>query len=168
MRHRALLSALAVLALMTGAAAETKLTDFNGEWQGKGRDRESLFQSLQDTTCRNAIRADLKRMRSDMTCTRPGISKRVQMTITLEGDRFAGEISQKTSQPGKEDAVINGRISGQKTNDTANFEVTWQGATPRTTVALKLNSPSSYSMTVSALGVTVMDVTLTRAGGRPR
>lgn len=165
--HRGFLAAVVSIAAITCAAAETRLTDFNGEWHGIGQDRESLLQSLQDTICRNSIRADLKRMQTEMTCIRKsGVSKRVRLTVLLEGDQFSGEIMQKTTQPSNEDDVINGTIVGQKTEKSANFRVTWQGATPNTAVDLRLNTPTSYSMKVTALGITVMDVTFNRVVDR--
>jgi hypothetical protein len=159
----AVLALVIVAAGSVAAAAETKLTDFNGEWRGTGQDRESMLQSLQDTICRNRIRADLKRMQTEMICIRKsGLSKRVRLTVVLEGNRFTGEIMQKTTQPGRDDSVINGTIEGQKTDNSANFRVTWKGATPNTSVDLTLNTPTSYSMRVTALGITVMDVTFNR------
>src|SRR5258706_13566455 len=107
-------------------------------------------------------------MQTEMNCARKsGVSKRVQLSVTLAGDQFSGKITQKTSQPGREDAVINGAISGKKTDTSANFLVTWQGATPNTTVDLKLISPTSYSMQAAALGITVLDVTFNRTAEGP-
>jgi hypothetical protein len=65
---RTLLAIIALLAFTAGAAAETKLTDFNGEWRGSGQDRDTPLQSLQPTTCQNAVRATPQRMLIDMTC----------------------------------------------------------------------------------------------------
>jgi hypothetical protein len=161
--RRGLLAASVSIAAITCAAAETKLTDFNGEWNGVGQDRESALQFLQDTSCKTVIRADLTHMQTEMNCARKsGVRKLVQLTVTLAGDQFNGKIMQKTTQPGREDAVINGAISGNKTDRSANFLVTWQGATPNTTVDLKLISPTSYSMQATALGITVLDVTFNR------
>jgi len=160
---RAFLTVFAIVALAHAAAAETKLTDFNGEWHGVGHDRESALQFLQDTSCKTVIRADLTHMHTEMTCARKsGLSKYVRLTVVLEGDRFSGKISQRTKQPGHEDAVINGSIVGKKTDQSANFLVTWKGATPNTTVDLRLISPTSYSMQAVALGITVLDVTFNR------
>lgn len=148
------------LAFAATASAETRLTDFNGEWSGAGQDRDSPLASLQDTTCQNAIRANPKRLHTEMTCERkPGIRKLVRLTVTLEGDQFTGKITRKVSQPGRADEVINGTVSGKKTDNAANLLVRWQGPTPNTTVDLKLNAPGSYSMKVTALGIGMMDVT---------
>jgi hypothetical protein len=164
---RPFLAATICIALVTSAAAETKLTEFNGEWRGTGQDRDSLFESPQATICQNAIRANPQRMRTEMTCERKsGGSKLIRLMVTLEGEQFTGKIMRKTMQPGREDAVINGAISGKKTDKIANFQVRWQGATPNATVDLKLLTPTSYSMQVTALGMTVMDVTFNRTSER--
>ncbi len=164
---RTFLTAVSLIAFAAGAAAETKLTDFNGEWRGTGQDRDSPLQSLQDTTCQNAVRATPQRMRIEMTCERKsGVRKIIRLNVTLEGDQFSGRINQRTAQPGKEDAVIGGTLSGKKTDGSASFTVDWKGMTPSTTVDLKLNTPTSYSMKVTALGVTFMDLTFNRTSDR--
>jgi hypothetical protein len=165
--HRPLLTTVFCIALVTGAAAETKLTDFNGEWRGAGQDRDSPLQGLQDTTCQNAVRATPQRMNSEMTCERKsGVRKTIRMNVTLEGDQLSGRINQRTSEPGKEDAVIGGTLSGKKTGNTAAFTVNWKGPTPNATVNLTLNNPASYSMRVTALGLTFMDATFSRTTDR--
>jgi hypothetical protein len=167
MVHRPLLAAAVYVALVTGAAAETKLTDFNGEWRGSGQERDSPLQYLQATTCRNIIRASAKRMQSEMTCeSKSGGSKLIRMTVTLEGDQLTGKIMRRATQPGRGDAVLRGAVSGKKTDKSANLLVRWQGATPNTTVHLKLNTPTSYSMQATALGITMMDLTLNRIAER--
>jgi hypothetical protein len=164
---RILLAATIWTGLVAGAAAETKLTDFNGEWRGAGQDRDSPLQSLQDTSCRNAVRATSQRMNSEMTCERKsGVRKTIRMNVTLEGDQLSGRINQRTSEPGKEDAVIGGTMSGRKTDNTAVFTVSWKGPTPNATVNLKLNGPTSYSMRVTALGLTFMDAAFSRTTDR--
>src|SRR4051812_15517124 len=164
---RILLTAIVSIAFVTGAAAETKLTDFNGEWRGAGQDRDSPLQSLQDTTCQNAVRAGPLRMNSEMTCERKsGVRKTIRMNIMLEGDQLSGRINQRTSEPGKEDSVIGGTLTGKKTDNTATFTVSWKGPTPNATVNLKLNDPTSYSMRVTALGLTFMDAAFSRRTDR--
>ena len=164
---RILLTAMIWTGFVAGAAAETKLTDFNGEWRGTGQDRDSPLQSLQDTTCQSAVRARPKRMNSEMTCERKsGVRKTIRMNVRLEGDQLSGRINQRTSEPGKEDVVIGGTLSGTKTDNIATFTVTWKGPTPSATVNLKLNNPTSYSMRVTALGLTFMDVTFSRTTDR--
>jgi hypothetical protein len=165
---RVLLAAVTYIALAMGAAAETKLTDFNGEWSGTGQDRDSPLQALQDTTCRNAVRATPKRMHIEMTCERgSGVRKTVRMNVTLQGDRLIGRINQRISQPGKEDAVIGGTLAGKKGNGSANLTVSWKGPTPSTMVSLNLDTATSYSMKVTALGLTFMDATFKRTSERP-
>jgi hypothetical protein len=164
---RALLTAITCTGLAMGAAAETKLTDFNGEWRGSGQDRDSPLQSLQDTSCRNAVRATAQRMHIEMTCERrSGVRKTVQMNVTLQGDQLTGRINQRISQPGKEDAVIGGTLAGKKSDGSANLTVSWKGPTPNTSVNLKLDTPTSYSMKVTALGLTFMDATFIRTSER--
>lgn len=164
---RALLATVFSIAVTASAAAETKLTDFNGEWRGSGQDRDSPLQSLQDITCQNAVRATLQRINIEMTCERKsGVRKVTRMNATLEGDQFTGRINQRTIEPGKADAVIGGTLSGKKTDNAANFVVTWKSAIPNTSVDLKLNNRTSYSMKVTALGLTIMDAAFTRTAER--
>src|SRR3954470_8691515 len=101
---RVLPTVIVCIAFATGAAAESKLTDFNGEWRGAGQDRDSPLQSLQDTACQNAVRATPQRMTIEMTCARKsGVRKTVRMNLMLEGGQLSGRINQRTSEPGKED-----------------------------------------------------------------
>jgi hypothetical protein len=168
-RHWAGGIAAALVAAMaaTTAGAETKLTGFNGEWRGNGSERNFPLESMQPTNCHTAIRATLRRMHSEMTCERPsGLRKEIRLIVTLEGDKFAGRIRQITTPPDGKPAVLNGTVSGQKTDNTASFQVRWSGMTPNATVALKLNNPSSFSMQASSLGVTMMDATLNRTAAR--
>lgn len=164
---RSLLTAVVSTGFVAGAAAETKLTHFNGEWRGTGQDRDSPLQALQDTTCQNAVRATPQRMISEMTCERKsGVRKTIRMNVTLEGDQLSGRINQRTSEPGKEDVVIGGTLSGKKTDNAANFTVNWKGPTPSATVNLQLNGRTSYSMRVTALGLTFMDAAFSRTSDR--
>lgn len=164
---RILLTAMIWTGCVAGAAAETKLTDFNGEWRGTGQDRDSPLQSLQDTTCQNAVRATPTRMNSEMTCERKsGVRKTIRMNVTLEGDQLSGRINQRTAEPGKEDVVMGGTLSGKKTDNAATFTVDWKGPTPNATVNLKLNNPTSYSMQVTALGLTFMNAAFNRTTER--
>jgi hypothetical protein len=165
---RTFLAAVSLMVFAASAAAETKLTDFKGEWRGTGQDRESPLQSLQDTSCENAVRATPQRMHIEMTCERKsGIRKVIRLNATLEGDQLSGRINQRTSQPGREDAVIGGTLSGKKADGSASFMVDWTDMTPNANVDLKLNTPTSYSMKVTALGITMMDVTFNRTSDRP-
>jgi len=168
-----LLAAVAVVVAVSiaplTAGAETKLTDFNGEWRGSGSDRNSPLESLQPTSCQNTIRADLRRMNGEMTCDgQAGLRKVIHLAITVDGDRFAGTVTQRTTTRGGNapPSVLNGTVSGRKTETTATFQVRWSGLLPSTTVALKLLNPSSYSMHVTSLGITMMDVTFNRTAAR--
>jgi hypothetical protein len=164
---RIFLTAVSLIAFAAGAAAETKLTDFNGEWRGTGQHRDSPLQSLQETTCQNAIRATPQHMRMEMTCERnSGVRKVLRLNVTLEGDQLSGRINQRTAQPGQEDAVMSGTLSGKKTDGSASFTVDWKGMTPSTTVDLKLLTPTSHSMKATALGATFMDLTFNRTSDR--
>ena len=53
-------------------------------------------------------------------------------------------------------------MKGRRTENTASFLVHWSGWQPDTTVALKLTNPSSFSMHVSSLGITMMDAVFNR------
>ncbi len=164
---RALLTPIFCIALSTAAAAETKLSDFNGEWNGTGQDRDTPLQSLQETRCQNTIRARQDRMRTEMICERKsGVRKSVRMTVTLQGDQFSGTIAQRTTQPGQAEAVISGDVSGKKTDNSATLQVRWKDSTPNATVDLKLNNPASYSMKVTALGASFMNLTFNRTADR--
>jgi hypothetical protein len=88
------------------------------------------------------------------------------MNVTLQGDQLTGRINQRISQPGKEDAVIGGTLAGKKSDGSANLTVSWKGPTPNTSVNLKLDTPTSYSMKVTALGLTFMDATFIRTSER--
>jgi hypothetical protein len=151
------------------ADAETKLTDFNGIWQGSGKDRNSPFEPLQQTSCHATINADLRRMDSRIACNGDaGLSKIIQLTITLDGDAFSGNLTQRTAMDGDNTSVsvLNGSVSGHKTDDTAQFQVRFPGLVPNVAVTLKLNSPFSYSMQAMTLGIVLMDVTFTEATKR--
>src|SRR5689334_3743100 len=77
------------------AQAETKLTDFNGTWQGSGNDRNTPFESAQGTACQAVITADLRRMSARIVCNgNAGLSKTIQLAITLAGDSFSGHLTQ--------------------------------------------------------------------------
>lgn len=164
---RTLLTPVFCIALSAGAAAETKLTDFNGEWTGTGQDRDGPLQSLQDTRCQNTIRARQDRLRTDMVCERrSGVRKSVRMTVTLQGDQFSGTIAQRTTQPGQNEAVISGNVTGKKTDKSATLQVRWSDATPNATIELKLHNPASFAMKVTALSMSFMDLTFNKTADR--
>jgi len=145
------------------ARAETKLTDFNGSWQGGGNDRNTPFESLQRTRCNATITADLHRMGTAIVCNGvAGLTKVIQLNIALDaGDTFTGDLSQKATWRGNapSETVLKGSVAGQKTDKTANFRVSFPGLTPSVDVTLVLNSPGSFSMRATTIGGELMDVT---------
>jgi hypothetical protein len=167
---RTLLTVAFCIGLGANAKAETKLSDFTGEWSGRGQDRDLPLASPEAVVCQNGIRANPKRLHSELTCQRKsGVENAVQMTVTLEGNQLSGKITRKITRPGGQEDVITGTVSGTKTDDTANLLVSWDGATPNTAIALKLTTPASYSMQATALGATMMDLTFRRTSSeRPR
>jgi hypothetical protein len=158
-------TAASIHCLLPGpAAAETKLSDLNGTWRGAGRDRNAPWESLQSTKCRTTIRADSRRMNTEMVCENgEGQRKVVHLSVTLDGDQLTGKVSQQLRRSKRSVSVLNGSVSGQRTDTSANLKVRWSDLTPNTTLALKLNGASSYSMKVTALGLTMMDVTFSRS-----
>ena len=153
-------------AVLYPARAETKLTDFDGQWQGSGQDRDLPFESMQRTSCQMTINADLRRMNSVTICSgEAGLDKIIQLAITLSGETFSGNLTQKTTMRGDETSVsvLNGSVSGRKTDNTATFQVSFPGLIPNAEVTLKLISPSSYSMRATTLGSALMEVTFNKA-----
>jgi hypothetical protein len=103
-------------------------------------------------------------MNTEMICEgRDGHRKVVHLSVRLDGDQLTGKVSQQLRRGKQPVAVLNGSLSGQRTEAAANFQVRWSDLTPNTTVALKLDGASSYSMKVTALGLTMMDVTFSRS-----
>jgi hypothetical protein len=164
--------ALATLVVLTlelaagSAGAESKLTDFNGNWQGRGTDRSSPFETVQGTSCQQTNNATLSRMISKIVCTGDaGLNKTTQMTITLAGDTLSGNLTQTQTTRGSDapPTVYKGSIFGHKTDNAANFKVSFSGLTPSVEVSLKLINPSSFSMQATTLGSVLTDVTYNRA-----
>jgi hypothetical protein len=148
------------------AGAETKLSDFDGQWQGSGKDRDLPFEAMQQTNCQTTVNADLVRMSSTTICNGDaGLDKIIQLAIILSGEAFSGNLMQKTTMRGddKSVSVLNGSVSGRKTDNTATFQVSFPGFLPNAAVTLRLINPTSYSMQATTLGSTLMDVTFTRA-----
>ena len=150
------------------ASAETKLTDFNGMWRGSGTDRNSPLESLQRTSCQTTVRADLRRMRSNTVCdVQAGLHKVMDLSITLDGNQFTGDLSLIVQRSDASPSVLNGSVSGRRADDTARLRVQFQGLVPiSATVELKLLSPSSYSMHVTSLGFTLSEVVFNRTARR--
>jgi hypothetical protein len=162
-------SVLAGLVAPYLARAETKLTYFNGMWRGSGSDRNSPLESLQRTSCQTTIQADLRRMNSNTVCDgQAGLHKVIDFSITLDGNQFTGDLSQSTIVRGSaaSASVLKGSVVGRKAEDTARFQVQFPGLVPSAIVNFKIHSPSSYSMHVTSLGLTLMDVIFNRTDQR--
>jgi hypothetical protein len=166
---------IGIVAVLTGwavpypASAEIKLTDFNGTWSGSGKDRNLPLESLQQTKCKTTVEADLRRMKSKTVCDgQAGLHKEIDLSITLDGNRITGDLTQNTSVRGSDRSVRKGSVLGQKVEDTATYQVRFPGLVPIVaTVDLRLLSQSSYSMHVTGcLGVTMMDVVFNKAARR--
>ena len=148
------------------AGAESRLTDFDGQWLGSGQDRDSPLAPMQQTSCQTTNNADLRRMSSVTICKGDaGLDRVVQLTIALNGETFSGNLTQKTTMRGDDASasVLNGSVSGHKTDNTATFQVSFPGLVPNVVVILRLISPSSYSMKATTLGGALMDVIFNRA-----
>jgi hypothetical protein len=148
------------------AGAETRLSDFDGQWHGSGKDRDLPFETMQQTSCQTTVNADLRRMSSTTVCNGDaGLDKIIQLAITLSGEAFSGNLTQRTTIRGddKSLSVLNGSVSGHKTDNIASFQVSFPGFLPNAAVTLRVINPTSYSMQATTLGSTLMDVTFTRA-----
>jgi hypothetical protein len=157
---------LMAIATAAPAAAETKLTDFDGHWQGAGTDRYTPLQATQRTRCSATIAANATRMNSQIDCNGvAGLTKVIQLSITLAGDAFSGHLTQKATTRGDESSasVLNGTVAGHKTDQSANFKVSFSGLTPSVDVTLTLLDSSSFSMRAATFGGQLMDVTFRRS-----
>jgi len=93
-----------------------------------------------------------------------GLHKVIRLTVRLAGDRITGRASQSTQSPGdKSPDEVEGSVLGHRVNDTANLRIRLPGLTPDATVVLELLSPSSYTMHVKSLGLTMMKVSFNKA-----
>lgn len=169
-RTALLIVLMSALILAFGKArGETQLTDFNGSWQGGGTDRETPFEAKQQTSCHASINADRHRMASSIVCNgAAGLIKAIQLNISTTDDTFSGNLTQRATRRGEDSSELNGSVSGHKTNTTANFRVSFSGLTPSVDVTLRLNNPSSFSMTARTLGGELMDVTFKRLTRRSK
>ena len=162
------MSARAALAL-TPAGAETKLTEFNGQWLGGGTDRDTPLASAQPTRCQTRVTADLTHMTSNMECNgSAGLHKRIRMSISFTGNKFSGSTEQISVVRGSGAAPKRraGTVVGVRTGDRAEFEVRFSGLMPNAHVVLELTSPTFYAMTTSVLGATLTKVDFHRPGAR--
>jgi len=164
-----LAAALAAGMALAPACAETKLTEFNGQWLGSGTDRDMPLATAQPTRCQTRVTADLTHMTSDMECNGDaGLNKRVRLSIAFTGNRFTGSAEQFSIVRGSGNTPKRrtGTVSGSRTGDTAAFEVHFSGLTPNAHVVLELTSPTSYAMTISSLGATLTKVDFHRPTAR--
>lgn len=155
---------LAILATSISAVAETKLTDLKGEWRGTGTDRDLPVDNFQKTLCHTKIEADDSHMNSVTICNgQQGLHKVIRLMVTLDGDKFTGSVSHKTLVRGSTTPeVIRGSVLGQRAKDTVNLRIRLPGLLPNAAVDLVLRNPSSYTMHVSSLGLTTMNVTFSK------
>jgi len=164
-----LAAAVAAWLALTPAGAETKLTEFNGQWFGSGTDRDTPLATPQPTRCQIRVTADLTHMSSNMECNgNAGLNKRVRLSISFTGNKFTGSTEQisvvrGSGAPPKRRA---GTVVGVRTGDKAEFEVRFSGLTPNAQVVLELTSPTSFAMTISTLGATLTKVDFHRPGAR--
>lgn len=157
----------ALMLAATSAGAETPLPAFSGKWTGHGSDRDTPFESLQPTQCRVTVKADRTHMASDTNCNGVrGLSKRFHMTLAFTGHAFTGKAEQTSRRRGDSAAATrhSGTVSGSRSGDVADFDIHFGGLTPNAHVVLKLTSPTSFSMLVTALGLTLTDVSFSRPG----
>jgi hypothetical protein len=116
------------------AGAETKLSDFDGQWQGSGKDRDLPFEAMQQTSCRTTVNADLVRLSSTTICNGDaGLDKIIQLAIILSGEAFSGNLMQKTTMRGddKSVSVLNGSVSGRKTDKHRDLPSQFSGLSPQ-------------------------------------
>ena len=145
------------------ALAETKLSDFNGEWHGSGTDRNTPLESTQVTSCRMRIHADLWHLNSETICNgKAGLHKVLRLTITLDGDQFTGEASQTSAVTNGTAKMLNGRVIGHKSDEMASLQVRFPGLTPSATVVLRRLDPSVFTMNITSLGLALTNVTFDR------
>jgi hypothetical protein len=159
----------AIWILSSPSAAETNLTEFNGEWRGAGTDRNTPLASAQQTRCRMLVRADRDHLNSETTCDgEQGLHKVLHLAIVLNGDRFTGEASQKSAlqnNPASE-TRLSGSVIGHKTDETATLDIHFSGMTPNASVVLRRVNASAFTMQISSLGLTLTDVAFRRASGQ--
>lgn len=163
------LLALMAWAAVSAAGAETKLPELNGLWSGRGTDRDSPMDSAQPTRCTVTVKADLTHMTSDTECNgEAGLHKVIRLSVAFAGSQFTGTAEQTSLLRGSSKTPKRraGRVTGARDGDIANFEVHFPGLTPNATVVLQLTSPTSFSMRVSSLGVTLTEVAYHRPAAR--
>jgi hypothetical protein len=145
------------------ASAQIKPSELAGEWSGSGTQRDSLFGSPQKTSCRSKIRSEGNRMINEMVCSgQSGVKRTMQFQITMNGNQVTGDfVSTTATQPPE---VRKGSVSGRSAGDSADMQFNFSGMMPSAAVKLVVLNPSSYSITMAAMGTSVMDVTFKKIG----
>jgi hypothetical protein len=164
-----LAAAVAGWLALAPAGAETRLTEFNGQWLGSGTDRDTPLATPQPTRCHTRVTADLTHMTSNMECNgNAGLHKRVRLSIAFTGNKFTGTTEQISvvRDGGAAPKRRAGAVVGVRTGDKSEFEVKFSGMTPNAHVVLELTSPTSYAMTISVLGSILTKVDFHRPGAR--
>lgn len=143
------------------AGAEMKLSEYAGEWSGSGTNRDSPFESMYKTSCRSKIRSDQHHMIIEMVCSGPSGQKTMHIQMAFDGNRITGELVQTHSAPQQQPVVRKGSVTGRKLADSAEMQVQFSAFMSGTAKFIAIN-PSSYSLQVTAMGVSLMDVTFKR------
>ena len=161
---------LVIFLFVTSAgAAAAKLTDFNGSWNGIGTDRASPLEVSQPTSCHASIRADETTLNDEIICEgKAGLRKVISLTVHVSNNRISGTLTQTSTTRGSKSSptTLQGSVSGTRTDNAANFQVQFGGLIPTVTVALTLNSRSSFFMQAGTFVGTLMEVNFDRAGSR--
>jgi hypothetical protein len=157
---------LVVFLFVTSAgAAAAKLTDLNGSWRGIGTDRASPLEVSQPTSCHASIQADETTLNDEIICEgKAGLHKIISLTVHLSDNRISGTLTQTSTTRGSEapPTTLQGSVSGTRTDSAANFQVRFGRLMPTVTVALTLNSPSSFFMQAGTFDGTLMEVNFDR------
>jgi hypothetical protein len=163
MRHMAAGGAATLVIFLfvsSASAAAAKLTDFNGSWNGIGTDRASPLEVSQPTSCHASIRADETTLNDEIICEgKAGLRKVISLTVHVSNNRISGTLTQTSTTRGS-------KASPMRTDNAANFQVQFGGLIPTVTVALTLNSRSSFFMQAGTFVGTLMEVNFDRAGSR--
>ncbi len=150
------------------AVAKTRLAEFAGEWHGTGTDRSSPLETAQSTDCRMKIQADERDLVSDTRCSgQQGLAKSLHLAVVVDGGQVSGKAKQKTvREPGRGPDVLDGLVSGTRSDEEADLVVRFPGLTPNASIVLTRSDPSTFNMHISSLGLTLTDVTFHRVGAR--
>jgi hypothetical protein len=159
---------VAVLAgwmIMTPAGAQTRLTAFSGQWQGRGTDKETLFETAQDTNCKSTVEADVVNLTSYTVCTGvAGLEKRIRLTANVNDEVITGTAQQTRVVHGSgiAEKKLIGTISGTRNGDSANCVIRFPDLTPNAHLQLELRSSTSFTMTISSLNFVLTKVIFRR------